>query len=321
MTTDLLSTTAFHQLLDAATRAPSSHNTQPWQFAPIDHGVAVIADRRRRLPVNDPFDRELTISCGAAITNIEIAARHLGLDAQVTALPEPGDNDLLAVVHLSPITDARAEGEPEFAAIETRCTTRGPLAPHHTIGLADVVAGDNRVTFAEIGDDRREALADLVADGDRAQFADGAWRRELAGWMHPRGRGDGLTVGSLTGAVTRTVVSRFDLGRSTARKNHQLVMDAPQLIVIGSVDDEPGDWIEVGRQLERLLLRGAAQGCRAGYLNQPCQVSSIRSRFQDLVPEAGVPQIVVRIGASSETAEPTARRPIADVITTTGGTR
>ncbi len=274
----------------------------------------MIADRRRRLPVNDPFDRELTISCGAAITNIEIAARHLGLDAQVTPLPEPHDNDLLAEVHVAATADARSGDDAEFAAIETRRTTRGHLAPHRTIDLADVIASGSGVSFAEIGDDRRQELADLVADGDRAQFADGAWRRELAGWMHPRGRGDGLTVGALTGAVTRTVVSRFDLGRSTARKNHQLVIDAPQLIVIGSVDDEPGDWIEVGRQLEHLLLRAAALGCRAGYLNQPCQVSSLRGRLQELAPEAGVPQLVVRLGASSETAEPTPRRPITDVI-------
>jgi hypothetical protein len=50
-------------------------------------------------------------------------------------------------------------------------------------------------------------------------------------------------------------------------------------------------------------------------------VISLRSRLQDLLPEAGVPQLVVRIGASSETVEPTARRPIAGVIATTGGTR
>jgi len=52
-------------LLDAAILAPSSHNTQPWRFAVRERTIDLYADRTRALPVNDPDDRELTISrCG-----------------------------------------------------------------------------------------------------------------------------------------------------------------------------------------------------------------------------------------------------------------
>lgn len=50
--------------------APSSHNTQPWRFLIQHDTVQVCADRRRALPVTDPFDRELLISCGAALFNL-----------------------------------------------------------------------------------------------------------------------------------------------------------------------------------------------------------------------------------------------------------
>ena len=50
-----------------AIRAPSSHNTQPWLFRIAGDHLGVMADRSRALPVADPQDRELVISCGAAI--------------------------------------------------------------------------------------------------------------------------------------------------------------------------------------------------------------------------------------------------------------
>lgn len=52
-------------LLKYAILAPSSHNTQPWIFRIVNNNsIEVYADRTRALPVVDPEDRELTISCG-----------------------------------------------------------------------------------------------------------------------------------------------------------------------------------------------------------------------------------------------------------------
>jgi hypothetical protein len=55
--------------------APSSHNTQPWRFAIVDDELLVCADRSRSLAVIDPFDRELVISCGAALFNLRVVLR------------------------------------------------------------------------------------------------------------------------------------------------------------------------------------------------------------------------------------------------------
>ena len=63
-------------LIEQAVRAPSSHNTQPWLFRDREGAVEVHADRSRALPVNDPHDRELHISCGAALFNQRCVGRH-----------------------------------------------------------------------------------------------------------------------------------------------------------------------------------------------------------------------------------------------------
>jgi len=72
-------TESFKELLKYAVLAPSGHNTQPWLFHfNKQNDLYLIADRTRALPVVDPNDRELTISCGAALDHLEIAANAHG---------------------------------------------------------------------------------------------------------------------------------------------------------------------------------------------------------------------------------------------------
>src|SRR5581483_7259918 len=61
-------------LLQYAVLAPSSRNAQPWQFRITPEGIEVLPDLTRRLPVVDPFDREMWLGIGAAIANLRIAA-------------------------------------------------------------------------------------------------------------------------------------------------------------------------------------------------------------------------------------------------------
>lgn len=75
-------------LIESAAGAPSSHNTQPWHFRIETDGVSIHADTERRLPVNDPADRELTISCGCALMNLRVAAAAAGQAYRLELLPE-----------------------------------------------------------------------------------------------------------------------------------------------------------------------------------------------------------------------------------------
>ena len=88
-TTDLL-----RFALRYAVLAPSSHNSQPWLFRVEGNAVGVYADRRRRLQVVDPDDRELVMSCGAALYNLRLALSHIGEGLDVSILPNGTDGDL-----------------------------------------------------------------------------------------------------------------------------------------------------------------------------------------------------------------------------------
>jgi len=90
------------ELVAAAILAPSSHNTQPWRFRLAAHRIDLWADRTRALPVNDPDDRELLLSCGAALFNLRVASARHGLAASVVLQPDAAHPDLLARVALAP---------------------------------------------------------------------------------------------------------------------------------------------------------------------------------------------------------------------------
>jgi hypothetical protein len=112
--------------------------------------------------------------------------------------------------------------------------------------MAAAVEGYGVQVFFDVD---REVLRDLVAEGDRAQFADPHWRRELASWMHPRRKGEGLVVPEVVGVATRAIVSLVNLGSSTARTDRDLVLDAPILAVFTTDTDDVASWIETGRAL------------------------------------------------------------------------
>ena len=59
-------------LLNYAVLAPSNHNTQPWLFEIHGEAIHLFADRTRALPMTDPEDRELIISCGAALLHLRV---------------------------------------------------------------------------------------------------------------------------------------------------------------------------------------------------------------------------------------------------------
>lgn len=306
------------ELIGDAVTAPSSHNTQPWVFGVDGRSIALRADRTRALPVNDPFDRELTISCGAALETLCLAARARGLEPRVTVLPGD-DPDLLAVVEMGEGAPPGARETALLAAARTRRTVREPFddrpLPDGLLARLTEAVAAGGVWLEPIEDEeRRGALAGLVAEGDRIQFADPRWRRELASWMHPRRRGEGLTVPMVALPVTRLVVSSLDLGGRTGDKDAGLLAGSPLVAVLGTDGDEPADWLAAGRALQRALVEASAEGVQAGYLNQPCQVAELRPRLTGLVGRRGLPQLVLRLGRPRDDGPGAPRRPLSDVI-------
>ena len=77
------------QVVAAATRAPSIHNTQPWRFVARPERLDVFLDPDRSLPVLDPSARQQVISCGSAVEFALVALAAAGRTARSTCSPTP----------------------------------------------------------------------------------------------------------------------------------------------------------------------------------------------------------------------------------------
>lgn len=315
----------FRHLLHYAILAPSGHNTQPWRFRLAGNSVELLADRARRLPIVDPEDRELTISCGAALGQLRLAIRHFGFADVLDLFPDVDQPQLLARVGMGEARSPDADDERLFHAIPLRRSNRSDFAarpvPPQLVKALRASAASEHVAFHEVaGTADRGAVAELVAEGDRRQFADAAFRRELAQWIRPgfSGRRDGipgaaLGMGALASCVAPWIIRSLDVGKPQAMAHRRLALESPLLAVLGTRTDTPAAWLATGQALSRLLLRAHAEGVAASYLNAPIEVPALRSRLRDTLGLEGYPQLLLRLGYGPEVG-PTPRRHVSEVL-------
>ena len=115
----------YRKFVEAAVRAPSAENTQPWQFIVDGDALTVCLDLSRTLASD--IDHMLSLTAiGACIENGAIAATTAGLrsDVEIIADSIPTGRKTLAL----PVAQIRfycdEHRDPLFDCIESRCTSR-----------------------------------------------------------------------------------------------------------------------------------------------------------------------------------------------------
>ena len=311
-------------LVRYAVLAPSAHNTQPWRFRVTEAGIELHADRSRALPVGDPDGRELTISCGAALFLLRVAMRRFGHMDRVHLLPDPRKPDLLALVSRGDEVRASREVLMLFRAIRERRTHR-PAFDGRELCAPDLAAlreaaEDEGGWMRPLADPLRTEVAELVETADRLQFADGAFRRELASWIRSSARGveDGipahaLGIPDLLAPLGPALMGRLNLGGMRGGSDRRAAETAPLLAVLGTEGDRRNDWLNAGQALARVLLAGRSRGLSAAFLNQPVQVPRLRARLREMLGREGWPQLILRMGYG-QALRPTPRRGVDEVL-------
>lgn len=322
-TTNTTTTNALRLAVHYAARAPSVHNTQPWQFLLSRSGLDVSVDRSRQLEVLDPTGRQLFLSVGCAVLNarVSLAARGIGIVAQY--LPDPHRPDLVA--HLDPDPDAHVDdalGELETHIVRRQTNRRQfaaddvPEAVLQTLVAAASNEGARLVVIRDYED--RETLARLTQHADALQIADPAYRAELRAWTNgTEERRDGIperVVPHVDGTAGDDIPIRdFDtMGRgwlpaATRSSSKQC------LVILGTDEDTPEAWLRAGQALERVWLELTRAGLVASVFTQPIEVVPIRAQLRAELRLTMYPHVVLRIGRAQPTPA-TSRRLIADLL-------
>jgi hypothetical protein len=328
-------------LINYAALAPSILNTQPWRFRLTNDTVDLLADSSRRLPITDPDKRELTISCGAALLNIRIAARSFGYNLAYTTFPDTTQPELLAQAGLERTTTSPADRRLRDT-VTARRTIRGAFADRLLPKeLSDrlVRVSDHEGAALNFVDDPngKRRVSKLVAQAEQAQLADPAFRVELSRWIqervseaYDRDNEARWRLGpALSGSAGQTPESPFrpDLFTPTAagiarsftpaeqgaENQRALTEGAPLLALLSTRGDNPADWLTAGQALQHVLLVAAADGVSASFLNSAIELKRLRTQTTRAFGARGSGQVLLRLGYGAD-RPPTTRRPVRELI-------
>ncbi len=317
------------QLIRYATKAPSSHNSQPWRFKVRENVVEIHPDFRRSLPIVDPNRRELYISIGAALENFVVAARAHGLESTIDLFPR-NDSYIRITLHASR-AKVTEHDKSMLTIMKRRQSNRRPFQakkiPNGAIARLRNVPTELGVSMEIIdGGGGKDRLMELIKEADYAQMKSRDYKTELLEWLRlndheARSQGDGLwsrTLGTPilpSGRLGRMITRPFLTPRAQWRRN-RILLESTSYFVVFSVDTRcRASWVLAGRYFERVALYATELGLSMSHFNQVFEVPGIVSRLKKQVGLSGQhPVLLLRLGFTSP-APHSLRRPIADVVT------
>ena len=304
---------------EAAIRAPSLHNSQPWRFRLRDGAIEVLADPSRQLVVADSGGWAVRIACGAATLNARLALAAAGTPAEVELRPHDAGPEVMARLTPAAARPPTYAEQDLYAAVARRHSNRQPFWP-------DPVPSDVRARLIEaaraehgwldllVGMTALTGFAEIANSADRVLRRDFRYQAELSTWVHADTAPDGVpvTVGAPAHEPQDLLPQRaFGDRRRAAGRDFE---PEPLVAVLGSGADRPVDQLIAGQALQRVLLTATDAGLATSMISQPIEVPAAREQLRRALSRRGVPQMALRIGYGTP-GRATVRRPVDDVLT------
>ncbi|WP_037305958.1 Acg family FMN-binding oxidoreductase [Amycolatopsis orientalis] len=297
--------------LEAAVRAPSPHNTQPWIFELAPDTIDVVLDESRVLGACDPEGREARLACGAALLNLRLAIAAAGRVTDTEFLPERERPSLLARVTIGPRHRPTMTERRLAAAIPRRYSNRRPFSEQPVprgvrtaVSEAARAEGARLILPAEAGS--LEATARLVRRADHLQGLDDDFQEELRAWTRQEAEDDG--VPAFAGGP-RSAGGLLP-GRYVRESGAPRVFEQDPLVAVLTMpNDAPMSQLRAGCAMQRVLLTATDAGLSASFYSQPIEIAPVRAELRDLLGGTEHPQTVFRLGYGYPGVK-TPRRPI-----------
>jgi len=302
----------------AAIRAPSMHNSQPWQFRLRDGAIEVLADRSRQLAVADDNGWALRIACGAATFNARLALAANGTPAVVVFRPDNHETNLVA--RLTPDV-RRLPTYPEtdlFAAVDHRHSNRLPFWPDPVpselrMRLIEAARAESGWLDLLVGMTALSGFAEIAQSADRVLRRDERYQAELSTWVRAEPAPDGIPV--MAGAPAPEPQDLLPQ-RSFGGRRRAAVRDfepEPLVAILGTAGDRSYDQFVAGQALQRVLLTATDAGLASSIISQPIEVPAAREQLRRSLGRSATPQIALRLGYGHP-GRPTPRRELTDVL-------
>jgi hypothetical protein len=211
------------------------------------------------------IDRQDIVACGAALFNLRLAARHLGLEVEVAVRPDPAEPALLASLRSSGTREPDQEEDELLAAVPRRHTRREPferacLPPILLDRFVAAAAAEGASLLPIPPGPRHGLLKDMLSAAQPVAAEDAA---TVAGLRAP-------WAGAETGTGSFQVLT-------TTRDNAE-------------------SWLCAGQALQRLLLTATTVQVSARFFTLLLEQTRLRERLRRELCDGAFPQVVLELG-------------------------
>ena len=322
MAANLVETGVIEDAVGSACRAPSQHNSQPWQWVFSDGRLRLFLDPSRVMDT-DQSARQALIGCGAALDHLRVAMAAAGLQSHVDRFPSPDNPNHLASIQFTPIDSVTDQDRRRASAIWARHTDRLPYTgPTDWQSFEPMLAGavDEAAVHLDIlPDDSRPRLLDAAQLAESLRFYDIPYHDELHWWTAPFEASEGIPYSALVSADEgdRVGIDRvFPVTHQTERRA-EIPEDHAKILLLSTEANGRADALASGEALSAVLLQCTMAGLATCPVTHLTELYVTREIIQSLIDHDGVPQILVRVGVvpvTEDTPPPTPRRPLSEVL-------
>ncbi len=292
-------------LISFAICAPSGHNSQPWNFQITENQIIITPDFGKRLEVVDGSNRELFISLGCALQNLQTAAAHYGYNSDYVYK----DGKIVVTINQQDIYN----NDTLFNAIKQRHTHRGEFtgAKIPDILLQNFETEENtNVLVVNTASPEATIITQKITEGNNIQMTDTAFKRELIDWMrfnkkHIKETNNGLCYNVLGFPATPKPIGKKMIGmflnpKAQNKTDTGVNNSASHFAVFSVKENTEENWIALGKTLEAFLLRITAEKLAYNFCNQPCEIPSLNNSLKEELKMEYYPSVIIRLGYGAE---------------------
>jgi nitroreductase len=322
MNATLVEAEVIEHAVGSACRAPSLHNSQPWQWVFNDGQLRLFLDPSRVMDT-DQSAREALIGCGAALDHLRVAMAAAGWRAHVDRFPNLDNQNHLASIEFTPIEYMTERDRRRASAIWERRTDRLPFsAPTDWKSFEPVMSssvGGSAVHIDIIPEDLRPRLVEAAQMAESLRLYDSAYHDELHWWTAPFEEEEGIPHSALVSAAEsdRVGVGRaFPVVHRPERRN-EISEDDSMILVLSTDHYDRADALASGEALSAVLLECTMAGFATCPVTHLTELEDTRDLLRSLMDHDAVPQILVRVGVvpvTEKAPRPTPRRPLSEVL-------
>jgi hypothetical protein len=293
-------------VLRFASLAPSGHNSQPWEYFVGNDYIDLLVNKERSLAQSDPTQRILSLSFGACLQNILVAAEYFGMQAHWEYFLD--NTEQVVRIFLNKSNNIKNVDENHLIhQIIKRVSSRGaykrtPISDEFVLKINEIK--NEKAKTVLVSELYKKEVVDLILGAQVDSMEDDKFRAELSEYIKSDFTKEfvgmpGFTIGvpPPVSVIASWLIKNFNLSKASKAQDKKLFYkQTPAILLISTEKDDKISWLEAGRVLEETWLLAESFGMKCSVFASVTQLPVYREKLMQVTPDFTVPQILLRVG-------------------------